>query len=448
MNMNRTVRVYSAVAALTCGLSALPATVARAQATPVATAAEKSTSTITLETVLDAAYEHNPELSAYRQKYQAAMQVPKRVRSLPDPVVSASAMTSETETKAGPVKGKVSISEKFPFYGKRKLKGEIAGKDAEVAYQAWRAKKLDIAARTAGAYYGLYFLDRAVDILTEQAELLKHFARVAEKKYSVGRHPQTNVFRAQVEMALILNDVITLKHKRKSALSKLNALLDRPSRSPLDGLVAPPHPDFRWTAQELSSLSLKNRPELKALEALEGKSRAAARLAVKNYFPDLTLGFEHTFIGAGTTAMPYDGRDSQGVMLSVNVPLWFGKNKAGVEEARKKQEAARLSRRDLANRTVAQVEELVVIVETHARSAQLYRDTILPQARAALRSAGSAYEADKLTFLEFLDSERSLLKFELEFEKHLVDYAAGLYELQRMVGAGLHEKTPGGRTKQ
>lgn len=437
MNMNKKIRVYSAVAALACGLSTLPATMARAQAAPSATSAEETASTITLETVLEAAYEHNPDIAAYRQKYLALSEIPAQARSLPDPMFSAGTMPSELQTKAGPVKGKAAISEKFPFYKKRKLRGEIAEKDAEVASQAWKAKVLEIASRVTRAYYEIYFLDRSIDILTEQAELLRHFSRVAERKYSIGRHPQTNVFRAQVELAKILNDLITLGQERISALSKLNWLLNRPSRKTLGKPHSPEYPEFKWKSDELASLALENRPELLALKALIGKSEAARKLAIKNYFPDLTLSFEQTFIGAGTTAMSYDGKAAQGVMIKLNLPIWFARLRAGVKEKESRKEAARFSYKDLSNRTVFQVDDLTIRLDTEARFVDLYRTTVLPQASAALKSAESGYEADTVTFLELLDSERSLLRFELEYERHLVNYAEKLADLERVLGVEL-----------
>ncbi|HEX4047801.1 MAG TPA: TolC family protein, partial [Elusimicrobiota bacterium] len=84
-----------------------------------------------------------------------------------------------------------------------------------------------------------------------------------------------------------------------------------------------------------------------------------------------------------------------------------------------------------------QVEELSVKAGIAARLFKVYDDTVLPQAQAALDSSQSAYEAGALGFLDLLDSERALLKFELEQERHRVDFAVAVAQLERVVGGPL-----------
>ncbi|MDP7560491.1 MAG: hypothetical protein QF745_08115, partial [Planctomycetota bacterium] len=50
------------------------------------------------------------------------------------------------------------------------------------------------------------------------------------------------------------------------------------------------------------------------------------------------------------------------------------------------------------------------------------------------------YEADRATFLNLVDSERTLLRFELGHYEALVDFELGIADLERAVGTGL--RTP------
>ncbi|MDE2491628.1 MAG: TolC family protein [Elusimicrobia bacterium] len=402
-----------------------------------AAAADLSTGTLRLADVLAEVARVNPELAAARKAWEAAAQVPVQVGAFDDPTATYTGMITDLQTKAGPMKDQWSVSQRVPFWGKRALRAEAAQGDAEVARQAWRAKALELAARTTSAFEDLYYLERTDAILAEQESVLRRVARVADKKYAVGKEPQAAVFRAQVELAKLETDRVTAQEEAVAARARLNALLDRPARAALASPEEPPVPKADWDDGALTREALASRPELLAARALEGSREAQRRLALRRWFPDFTVGFGYTRIGGGTTNMPYDGQDAQGVTVGLNLPLWIGKNRASVREARAREGAADLSERALADRTRAQVEDLLVQAQTHARLDALYEDEVLPQARAALDSTQSAYEADAAGFLDLLDSERALLRFELEQARHRADFQIARAELERVIGTPL-----------
>jgi cobalt-zinc-cadmium efflux system outer membrane protein len=401
-----------------------------------------STATITLRQVLATVERDNPELQASRQAWLAAAETPAVAGAFEDPSVTVTKMTEPLETRAGPVEGKVTASQKIPFYGKRGLRREGADLAAEMAHQAFLAKGLEVAARAVRFYYELYFLDRTIAILNEQSGLVDHFARVADKKYASGRGPQAMSFRAQVELAQISNELITAQQERLSRLAALNSVLNRPPRAPIAAPQTPPKPESLPSSETLLAQAVQERPEIRTLRALEGRRSTERRLAIRRYFPDFTIGYEYTQIGGGTTNMPFDGKDAQGFMVGLNIPLWLGKNRAAVREASASEKAANLSLTDAVNRTGYEVEDLSVRAETSARLFKLYEDTVLPVARSAFSSSQSGYEGDQVSFLDLLDSERALLRFELEHERHRADFQIRLAELSRAVGRSL--SVPGG----
>jgi len=61
-----------------------------------------------------------------------------------------------------------------------------------------------------------------------------------------------------------------------------------------------------------------------------------------------------------------------------------------------------------------------------------------PQAEEALKSSQRGYEADKVTFLDLLDSVRSFLMFEQEYYRSQADYAQRIVELERVIGVPLN----------
>ena len=134
-----------------------------------------------------------------------------------------------------------------------------------------------------------------------------------------------------------------------------------------------------------------------------------------------------------------DGTDAQAFIVKLSVPLWINRIVAKRQEAGRQLTASRAAYRDLRNSTMALVVELAADVETHLRLANLYQDTVVPLAEAAFSAALKGYEGDRVGFLELLDSQRSLLKFELEHHRHLADFATSRARLERIVGIPLEE---------
>lgn len=395
------------------------------------------TGPVRLEALIKEALEANPGLRAARERLKAAEEGPAQAKALPDPVVEAEVMTRHVETRAGPMEERLSVSQEVPFFGKRGLRARAAEAEAETARQALRAEELKVRAELSEAYYELFALRRAGEILREQVELLRHSARVAEKKYAVGRGPQAMAFRAQAELSRMQNEVLTADQEAKSAETRMNALLGRPAWETVGKLAAPEHPHADLEREPLRERALRERPELRALKALEGKTEAARRLAARRFFPDLMAGYEYTRIGNGTTATPFDGRDAQSVMAGLRLPLWLGANRAGLREARARETAASLDREDLENRTLSELEDLLARAETAARLHAVDEATILPQFRAAVKATLSGYEADAVGFLELLDAERALLEAELGHVRHLAMFWTLKARLERVVGGPL-----------
>lgn len=402
----------------------------------LARAQDVSTGTIALEDVLAAARRDNPQIAGARRAWEAAAELPAQAGALEDPDITLSHMFDSSKAMGTPPTDKLSISQKLPFPGKRGLRRKAAAAGTEVARQALRAKELEIAARTTQAFYALYYVGRSIEILKEQRDVLAGAADTAAKKYAVGKTPQAMVFKAQVELARIGEDLLTARQERLSARSSLNALLNRPPGAPLGSPAAPRAPVFAMDTPRLTAAALADRPELLALKALEGKNLAERRLALRQYYPDFVLGYTYSAVGSGTSSLSFHGTEGQEAMLGFNVPLWGGRNKAAVREKAAELDASRAGLADMENTTRWQVEDLSVKADTAARLFGLYRTTVLPQASAALKSVQAAYQADAAGFLDLLDSERSLLAFELQQEKNRVDFAVDMAELARVTGAG------------
>ena len=391
-----------------------------------------SSGTITLNQVLELAERDNPEILAARKRW-AAFQ--KRVSQAATPdkprldiermyVPSGKSVLNEADEKS------LAVTQEIPFPTTLYLRRGAAAKEAAMAEQSYRAKIRDVLARTRSAYAMLYLAHKSLDIINENIELMRRFSKVAESKYTAGHASQSDALKAQVELTKMLNMGVMLAQDKETAAAMLSALLNRDAREPL-GLPAEPalpKPE-QQNLESVSALAMAERPELK--EALLNVERAGKSLAIarSEYLPDLMLQYRQR-------NDPMRGRTRDAV-LGLSIPLWFWKPAAMAAEAKAEREMAEAELEGMKAMTSAEVKTAWVRAQTARRLADIYRTSVLPQADQAIRVAEAGYQANKTSFLDLLDAQRSLLNFRVEYYQFLADYEQRTAELERVVGRGL-----------
>ncbi len=390
-----------------------------------------------LREIIEEALEKNPEIVAAKNQWEAARERIPQASSLDDPVLSYTYLGRRVETRVGPQRNRLGISQKFPFLGKLSLRGEIASQGAQRARELHEAKKLEIVAKVKSAYYWIFMIHKAIQINQENVEILRRFARIAEIKYATGKVSQQDVLKAQVELSNLANELITLKQEKETAEAALNVLLDRAPQAPLGAPGEAERRPFADTLESLQQMATERQPLLKALQATIDKSKAALALAHRNYYPDFTLGVNYIEVKGGTTLSRNDGRDSLLFTVRLNIPLWADRLRAGVQEAQADVNRDKARYRAMRNKILFDVKDSFVKVQTAGRLVDLFKTTILPLAEQSLEAATIGYQADKVDFLNLLESQRIIQNFQLDYYRALVSYEQRLADLERTVGVDL-----------
>lgn len=397
----------------------------------------KPGSSLPIDAVIVYALAENPGLQAAQARWLAAKNIPARVSAYPDPQLGLIYYMEEIETKNGPMRGGVILSQRVPWFGKLGLKGKIAEKAAEMVREAYNATRLEVIAEVKVTYYELYWINKAIEITKEHRELLTQFEKVAQTKYATGKVTQQDVLKAQIELSELLDNLITLDELKETTVAWLNTLLDRAPRAPLGDPEDFEITQLKYSLESLYQLALKLRPELSAQRYAIQKSEDAYSLARLQYYPDFVPGLQYTSVdtdgGIGSDA----GKDVISGMIGITLPIWRGKLKAGVQEATATLSASKDAYRNLKNLTLWGVKDLHFKIDTSKRLENLYRTSIIPQAEQSLKVSETGYRAGKVDFLDLLDSERSLLNFQLAYYRAMVDYQQRLAGLEKIVGRKL-----------
>jgi outer membrane protein TolC len=389
---------------------------------------------VSIITIIDEVLKNNPELAAARSRRDAAFNRVPVAKSLKDLMVGADfeGVRRGTLDIGKYMDVEYMVSQEIPFPGKLSLRGKVALQEAKMADSDYKAKERDIYARAKSAYYDLYMVDRSTEVNQQNRDFLEQFARVAETRYAAGLSSQQDVLKAQVELAKLANELITLGQERETAVAKLNALLNRPTRSPLGIKSEVPKTEFSWTWNDLEGLTLEHRPELKAMEYGIKRAESSLTLARLEYMPDFTTRVEaRQFDGEG-------GIREYDVFLGVNIPIWFWtKQKYQVKEAKNNLEEAKALYQTMKNNVLFEMQDALVRVESSQRLSKLYTTGVLPQAQQALEASQIGYQTGKVDFLNLIDSVRTFKDFQLEYYESIVKFEVAFAELEKAVGMPL-----------
>jgi len=184
---------------------------------------------------------------------------------------------------------------------------------------------------------------------------------------------------------------------------------------------------------DLERVALENRPELKAIAATGSVADAQLALARKAYTPDFT-------VAGGYMLMPEASMFRNNYMAEVTVSLpWLNRRKhdSEIKEAKAAAAVVQSERAEQVNAGFLEIQQALIRARAAERSLQLYRDTLRPQAEAALKSAAAAYQHDRTDFLNLVDSQNMLLEVESSYFKAAANFDTRIAELERAIGAPL-----------
>ena len=253
-----------------------------------ATAAEPP---LQLHELIDEALQHNPEILAAQKRLEEARARPAQQAALPDPTVSfgwnsngnplpGAGLGSAPTANIG-----VMASQEFPWPGKLRLRADIARDEAGAEAEQYRAVELSVVSRLKQAYHRLHHTYVMQELLEQNRDLLRNLLSVTEARYSVGKTPQQDIFKAQTQLSMIETRVIQMERDRHAREAEINSLLNRRPESALGRPPDEPAEPLGFTLEELEAKAGEAAPELrrdqKMLSAPKRRSTSRTRITIR-----------------------------------------------------------------------------------------------------------------------------------------------------------------------
>jgi len=378
------------------------------------------------------AFNRNPGLKAAKAKWRAVIERYPQVVAFDDPEIGFDTWNIPTDFDLGETRTTIYwISQKFPFPGKLKIKGDIVSQEVKVAKTRFEIAARDLFAELEVSYHELLYMDKAIDIIQKNKSLAEHLAKISATEYSANATTLNDVLKAQSQLAQLDNDLILLTELRMNESAHISTLLDFPPNHPIgkpqDVLFVP----FDIELDKLYQLAREHQQELEINGLEMEKQRQHILLAEKQNYPDFKVSFKWFENNRSSIDQ------GMGIFFGMNVPIWFEKNRARVSEAQNQLLALEYEKKDLENHDFAEINKIYFKVQNSSRLVRLYKETLIPQAWKSLEIAETWYKEKKGSFSGLLEARSIWLNFQLAHQRALADYFQNIVRMEKLIGVNL-----------
>lgn len=383
----------------------------------------------TLAELVDKTLDQNNVIKSAAEDSRAEKKLVTSQYNLPDPSIGISKLNRGNETEYLTIQQKI----RFP------VKYWLAGKAQKELFKSSQNKlvqtQFELRADITNLYFNLYSVQKTVELTRANLQAVKDFARVAEKKYASGKTSQADSMKAHFEITQLEINLLHLEQDEVSLQSMIKTLLSDMGGEDLSlmGLnIEKPLvnvTNLERLDQQLKSFVKENSPGLKVQEKKMEAAKLKRSLAKWEFAPDFNVQLQQRMSG-----LP---EDSKIVSINATIPLWFWKNSSEASHASARANAEEYRYRDLSLKVMSKFKTLKSRIEKTDKTLLIYKTTLMPQAEGAYRSTRSAYKAGRTSFLNLLDSERSLYKVKQDYYKSLTAFVSDVVEMESLIGQSI-----------
>ena len=385
----------------------------------------------------------NPAYRAAHERWQAAFEQVEVVSTLPDPNVKLGIFAEEVETRVGPQKQRLGISQAIPWKGKLKLRGDRARELAHKARSELDAVTLKLETEFKTLYAELYYIGRSIAITGDHLKLLRDLEAVITERYETNAAHHNDLIRIQIEIDGLSDRLMTQRESAPPVSALMNAILGRPVHQ---AIPFPESLPVLGAARELQFQELANslpqqNPLLRALDHQVGADRVSLGLAKKDYYPDFKIGLDWINTGSAINpTLPESGKDAIMLSVGINLPVWQKKYSAAERSAAFRVSASEQQRNDSQAHLEAGLKRALFQLDDANRKIRLYGDQIIPKAKESLSVITSGFQTGESSYLDLIEAEKALLEFLLSLSQAQANQLKAVTAIEAVLGKPSAEK--------
>ncbi|MDO8589025.1 MAG: TolC family protein [Armatimonadota bacterium] len=382
-----------------------------------------------LDDAIRLAIDNNPTIAAGLFSAEAAKQAARGAKALTNPEISvAPSMIGDAGSGDAMI-----FSQPLEINGSRKVRGQIAAREANAAGFDAMATRRDLVVRVKEVYWEVAWSQELVKLNQDNVEYLETLRKAVQKQLDVGAAPGSQLLKTEVELAIAKQYLIQAQLEQSQAKATLNALLNRPKDQEITATDPLVSSTMALDRAALQAAAQSQRPEIAAAQAQVAAAQGQIRSARLRRVPDLALQARRDTFLAGSVG---------GVALQVVLPvLDWGSVKA---ERRSAEATFRSQQKQLEatrNNVALDVEQAVQSVAASAEIVGEYQGGILEKSEELAQMARTGYEKGATGYLEVLEAQRTLRNAKTAYYSALANHAKSIAQLEWASGAANVGKT-------
>ncbi|MBC2715726.1 MAG: TolC family protein [Desulfobacteraceae bacterium] len=379
---------------------------------------------LTLEKVVAAVLEHNPDLNVSKFNTQLAEAEKLQASFFPNPELEL-----EYENFDEPEKT-LAIGYLIELGGKRKQRMELAGTAVELATIEFDGARVELIYETAAAFINVLLAQENLRITMEKEKLADQVYATSRERVLAGRVSPMEQVTAEIKRSNVRIEVQKADDELMIARTNLSSMWGNPGA---DFNVAKGSFEQIRSVPSFDSLSaaVQNSPVIRAKSSEIKIAENSLDLEKRNRIPDLTLSGGIKKIDESDDLIYIVG-------LSLPIPL-FDHNQAAVKHA-----SSELDRHAAAlfaekNRLIKDLKIAYQTLKTAHQQVNTIKTDILPSAQTVLEAVKEGYQEGEFGFLEMLEAQSTLYESHESYVQSLGQYHHAVIDLEKILGKDLSE---------
>lgn len=382
---------------------------------------------LTLSQAVSYALESNPGLNSAQRTVEVQDGELIQAGLLPNPELSSEVEEfGGTGARRGFREAQINVefSQLFELGGKRSKRVRVASYGKDIAELDYQRSRLDVILITTQSFINVVAAQERLEVARDTLELARELATSVENRINAGQVSPTEQTRANLELSSA--EIGFSEAERELSVARQNLAATWGSSAPLRQAAvfnmdqfAAPEP-FALYADRLAES-----PDLVRWDKEVSRSDATIALEKSQRIPDVTVSL-------GGSRFEVD--DGKAVRFGVSVPLpLFDRNQGNVMASQARRQLTANQRQQALLSLQVKLNESYTRMASAFQNAQTLRGGILPAAAEAYETILTSYQAGRLSFLDLVQAQRTLLDVREQYLDTLESYHLNRAELERFV---------------
>lgn len=322
------------------------------------------------------------------------------------------------------------------LWGKLRRASEAARADLLSTEASARNVTISLIASVATSYFQLLDLDSRQRIAIRTAESREDALQLIQERYDQGTVPELDVNQAQIEAADAQAAAAGFERAVLQTENALSVLVGSRPRNITRGMQLAQQRLPIEVPAGLPLNLLERRPDILAAEQLLAGETARIGVARAQRLPSLALTGSFGYASRDLSDLLESDSESWSIFGDLFAPIFnAGQLKSAEEVQIQRTEQARLSYEQAILNGLRDVDDSLTNLRT-SRDEHIARQRQLTAARSAARLSRARYDGGMVSYLEVLDSERSLFQAELLESQTRQQQLSAVVTLYRALGGG------------